>query len=201
MGYFYFVFPCDEHFFLTAFLLMSIVLDFRPKKERDLWSFVSHTDEGKVWFALLTFQSQFLHAIVKWSPNIVCKVKPQGEGILKIRGLGTSNSKMWPHISEMFLTYKLLPILKHDMKVIKNLKYTGGRGSLGICLRSLSLLRSGCNLFTMMDVLGYKVPSKHTSNFLHMLYEIVKPCQFFLKCILRLCYKAEYDYRAFWKTE
>lgn len=99
---------------------------------------------------------------------------------------------MWPHISKMSLTYKLLPILKHkakvikpilkhETKVIKNLKYTGGRGSLGICLRSLSLLRSGCNLFTLMDVLGYKVPSKHTSNFLHMLYDIVKPCQFFKK--------------------
>jgi hypothetical protein len=114
---------------------------------------------------------------------------------------------MWPHISEMFLTYKLLPILKHkakvikpilkhETKVIKNLKYTGGRGSLRICLRSLSLLWSGCNLFTLMDVLGYKVPSKHTSNFLHMLYAIV-----FKKCILRLRYKAEYDWRAFWKTE
>jgi hypothetical protein len=42
---------------------------------------------------------------------------------------------------------------------------------------------------------------KRTSNFLHMLYKIVKPCQFVFKCILRLCYKAEYDYRAFWKTE
>ncbi len=107
---------------------------------------------------------------------------------------------MRPHISEMSLTFKLLPILKHkakvikpilkhemkvikpilkhemkvikpilkhETKVIKNLKYRGGRGSLGICLRSLSLFDgwSGCNLFTLMDVLGYKVPSKHTKQF------------------------------------
>jgi hypothetical protein len=47
-----------------------------------------------------------------------CNIKPQGGGILKIRGLGQGGTHIWPYILGMSITHgpAALPVEKHNVK-------------------------------------------------------------------------------------
>jgi len=54
----------------------------------------------------------------------MCQVKHHDRGILKIKGLGRGDSRVWPLILGIYPTHSgTLPVVKHKAKFITNQTY------------------------------------------------------------------------------